>query len=203
MARKLRSSTSQTIPLRMARRMTEEEKVKLENELSELREAVGELARRIENMDLALEPIRRIRREIEADIQLMYPKNERGIYVLNPGDKAGKEARKPLFSRLLYISEHHGREFNERKELAERSRAWKRKIERIGRELKRKKVQERQTKARPREFALDGGQGMNELALTFKTWSVRIVTKDAEPWWGLADVARRWNMVRRAMHHVF
>jgi len=119
--------------------MTEEEKVKLENEVSELRSEVGSLQRRIENMDLALEPVRRARREVEADLQRMYGKDEGGIFILNMADKAGKEARKPLFSRLLYISEYHGREFNERKELAERSRAYKRQIERIERELEREK----------------------------------------------------------------
>jgi len=120
--------------------MKEEEKMKLENEVLELRAEVGNLERRIENMDSALEPVRRTMREIQADLQLMYVKEHSGVYRLDLADEAGKAARKPLFSRLLYISEHHGREFNKRRELADRSNAYKRQIKRIERELERKKT---------------------------------------------------------------
>ena len=112
------------------------EKEKMELELNLLRETVSLLSQKIETIDRQLEPVRLARWDIEAQIRLTHECDERGVIVL---DLARKDERAGMFQRLSYISEHHGRAFAERSDLARRVKACQREMQRLEREIERKK----------------------------------------------------------------
>jgi len=112
---------------------------KWENEILALRSEIADLEKRIEIQDRTLQPMRRIIEEIRADIGRTHDRDANGVYVL---DINRKEERAGLFQRLTYIAEHCGRDFEERRRLAQTSRAYKREVAQINRDIERQKRKE-------------------------------------------------------------
>ena len=114
----------------------------LENNIFELRDIIIDLEKRVMMCDRSLDPIRRTIDEIKASIRTTHAPG-----CFNP-DRA--EERVPLFARLLYIAENHGRAFSERTMLHQRSKAYQRELDRIMRDIER---------AKKKKAKQDNGQG--------------------------------------------
>ena len=113
----------------------EERKKELEDELAELRAEIADLDKRLEYADRSLLPVRRIRWELEATLKQAYAKDTNGVVTLDLNNQSAIDSRKPLFMRLLYIAERFGREFEERRQLAQQSKAYQRAAQKIVSEL--------------------------------------------------------------------
>ena len=121
-------------PSRFEWRTPEGEKVKLETELSELRELISETAETLSSYDRLLAPYWHAKGDVEDDVRRTHGRGHANVLVFNP-DKA--PARKSMFEDLMALAIEWGPTKAERSAVQTRIGGYEREAKKIETELKR------------------------------------------------------------------
>ena len=120
----------------------------IEQEISELSGEIASLDRRIELLDVELAPVTRLEFDLKANIR----RTHGGRPDIDPivFNRAGAEARRPMFERLTEIAVQYGKVKAERSELRSRMKAYQKRVEVLSHEMERERKRAmKKTKAKP------------------------------------------------------